>query len=260
MKKDVLRQWIVIVTFVIMIAANTVAEVLPLNGQTTKQISDSFQVIFVPAAYVFSIWGLIYLTQLAFTVYQALRKQRENPVLRKIGYLVVISNILNAGWIVLWHYNLYVLTMIVMVALLVTLILIYLQVNANKPKWNTLEPWFVRVPFSIYLGWISVATIANATALIYFLGYHPTGQISRIFTAVLLGVGVVLAGLMSWIRKDIAYPLVLIWAFVGLGVKWLGTYPSIVIVSFVASGIILLDILLSTFLKLKPAKKQQARK
>lgn len=254
MKKDVLRQWVVIVTFVIMIAVNTLAEVLPLNGQTTKQISDSFQVIFVPAAYVFSIWGLIYLTQLAFTVYQALPRQRDNPVLRKIGYLVVISNILNAGWIVLWHYNLYVLTMVVMVALLLTLIFIFLRVNATKPKWNSLESWLVRVPFSIYLGWISVATIANATALIYFLGWHPTGQISRILTAVLLGVGVALAGLMSWIRKDIAYPLVLIWAFVGLGVKWLGVYPSVVIVSFVASGIILVNILLSTFLKLKPAK------
>jgi hypothetical protein len=254
MKKDILRQWLVIVTLVIMIAVNTLAEVLPLNGQTTKEISDSFKVIFVPAAYVFSIWGLIYLTQLAFTVYQALPKQRENPILRKIGYLVVISNILNAGWIVLWHYNLYVLTMIVMVALLVTLILTYLRVNASKPKWNAVEPWFVRVPFSIYLGWISVATMANATALIFFLGYHPTGQVARIFTAVLLGVGVVLAGLMSWIRKDIAYPIVIIWAFVGLGVKWLGVYPSVVIVSFVASGIILLDMILASYLKLKPAK------
>jgi len=255
MKKDVLRQWIVIVTFVIMIAANTVAEVLPLNGQTTKQISDSFPVIFVPAAYVFIIWGVIYLALLGFSVYQALPKQRENPLLRKIGYLVVISNILNAGWIVLWHFNQYALTMIVMVALLVMLVLIYLRVNSTKPKRNTAEPWFVRVPFSIYLGWITVATIANATALIYFLGYHPAGQISRIFTVVLMGIGIVLAGLLSWGKKDIAYSLVLIWAFVGLGVKWLGVYPSIVIVSFVASGIILLDIILSNFVKMKPAKK-----
>jgi energy-converting hydrogenase Eha subunit E len=100
-----------------------------------------------------------------------------------------------------------------------------------------------------------VATIANATALIYFLGFQPTGQISRILTAVLVGVGVILAGIMSWTRKDIAYPLVLIWAYIGLGVKWLGIYPSIVIVSFVAAGIILVDILLSAFIKLKPAKK-----
>ena len=255
MKKDVLRQWVVIITFVIMIAANTVAEVLPLNGQTTKQISDSFNVIFVPAAYVFSIWGVIYLALLAFTIYQALPKQRENPKIRKIGYLFAISNIANAAWIVLWHYNLYVLTMIDMVVLLGLLILIYLRVNSSKPEWNTIEPWFVRVPFSIYLGWITVATIANATALIYFLGFHPSGQISRILTTGLLGVGVILAGLMSWTRKDIAYPLVLIWAFIGLGVKWLGTYPSIVIVSFIAAGIILLDIIPANFLKLKPAKK-----
>jgi hypothetical protein len=113
----------------------------------------------------------------------------------------------------------------------------------------------VRVPFSIYLGWISVATIANATALLYYLGFVPTNQISRILTVILLGVGVVLAGFMSWRRRDIAYALVLIWAFVGIGMKWMGTYSSIVIASFVAAGIILLDIVLVHVIKRKPAKK-----
>jgi translocator protein len=249
MKKDTLRQWVVIVTYVIMIAVNALAETLPFNGQTTKQISDSFKVIFVPAAYVFAIWGLIYLALLGFSVYQALPKQRQNPVLRKIGYLFAVTNLLNAGWIVLWHYNFYVLTMIVMLALLGLLSVIYLRVNEKPTKYNSLETWLVKIPFSIYLGWISVATIANATALFYYIGFRPGGTLSRLLTVGLMGVGVAIAGILSWTRKDIPYSLVLIWAFIGIGVKWMGVYPSVVISSFVAAGIILADILLSSFLK-----------
>jgi benzodiazapine receptor len=260
MKKDILRQWTVIVTYLIMIAANVLAEALPLNGQTTKQISDSFNVIFVPAGYVFSIWGVIYLALLAFTVYQALPKQRQNPIMRQIGYLFAISNLINAAWIVLWHFNLYLLTMVDMIALLVLLIIVYLKINRNKSKWNSAESWLVKVPFSIYLGWITVATIANATAVFANLGFAPTNYVSKIITVALLGIGVILAGSMSWLRKDFAYPLVLIWAFIGLGVKWMGTIPSIMIASFVAAGIIFLDLLLSLFLKQKPAMKRTQSK
>ena len=198
MKKDVVRQWIIILTFIVMIAANVLAEALPINGQTTAAISDSFKVVFVPAGYVFSIWGIIYLALLGFTIYQALPSKRTNPYLRKIGYLFAATNLLNAGWIVLWHFNLYLLTMLVMIALLVTLILIYLRLDIGKVKVSAAEKLLVHVPFSIYLGWITVATIANATALLKYLGWNGFGISGEIWTVILLGVGVVLAGILSW--------------------------------------------------------------
>jgi translocator protein len=245
MKKDIVRQWIIILTFIVMIAANVLAEALPINGQTTAAISDSFKVVFVPAGYVFSIWGIIYLALLGFTIYQALPSQRMNPGLRKIGYLFVVTNLLNAAWIVLWHYNLYLLTMVVMVALLATLIAIYLRLEIGKTKVDAAGKWLVQVPFSIYLGWISVATIANATALLKYLGWSGFGISGEIWTAILLGVGVVLAGILSWTRHDVPYALVLAWAFIGIAVKWQGAYPIVVVSAFIAAGIVLLDMVLA---------------
>jgi hypothetical protein len=247
MKKDIVRQWISVFTFIVMIAANVLAEALPINGQSTAAISDSFKVVFVPAGYVFSIWGIIYLALLAFTIYQALPSQKANPYLRKIGYLFAVSNLLNAAWIVLWHYNLYLLTMLVMIALLVTLIAIYLRLDIGKAKVSRTEKWLVNVPFSIYLGWITVATIANATALLKYLGWNGFGIGGEIWTVILLGVGVVLAGILSWTRRDVAYSLVLVWAFVGIAVKWQGVYPLVTISAFFAAGIVILDMVLAYY-------------
>lgn len=254
MKKDSVRQWITIFTFIIMIAANVLADALPINGQSTAAISNNFNVVFVPAGYVFSIWGIIYLALLAFTIFQALPSQKTNPTLRKIGYLFSASNLLNAAWIVLWHYNLYVLTMLVMIALLVVLIAIYLRLDIGKSKVSRSENWLVHVPFSIYLGWITVATIANATALLKYLGWNGFGISGEIWTVILLVVGVVLAGILSWTRRDIAYALVLVWAFIGIAVKWLGVYPLVTISAFSAAGIVFLDMVLSTLKKRNLAK------
>ena len=103
MKKDIVRQVVNLLATVATITINGLANALPLNGQTTGEISDRFDVYFVPAGYVFSIWGLIYLALSAFAVYQALPAQRENPHLRRIGYLFALSCVANSAWIFLWH-------------------------------------------------------------------------------------------------------------------------------------------------------------
>ena len=59
--KDTIRQITNLVTALIALAVNIMATTLPLNGQDTGAISDRFQVYFVPAGYVFSIWGVIYI-------------------------------------------------------------------------------------------------------------------------------------------------------------------------------------------------------
>src|SRR5210317_1147670 len=118
MNKDTLRQIIVVLSVLATIIVNGLASALPINGQTTGEISDSFDVFFVPAGYVFSIWGLIYLGLLAYAVYQALPAQAENPSLRSIGYLFVLSCLANIAWIFLWHYNQVALSVLAMLALL----------------------------------------------------------------------------------------------------------------------------------------------
>ncbi len=240
MKKDLFRQILIVITFLFTITANGLANALPLNGQTTGTISDSFNVVFVPAGYVFSIWGIIYLLLAGYTLYQALPSQRENPSLRRIGFLAALSNVLNGAWIFFWHFNLYVWTMVIMLALLATLIAIYLRLGIGTQKFTTTEKWLVSVPFSVYLGWITVATIANATALLKYSGWSGWGLDGQAWTVILLIAGVVISAAISLRHRDIGYALVLVWAFTGIAVKWLGVYPAVVISAFVAVGFVLL--------------------
>lgn len=220
MKKDILRQFFVIFTTVFTLALNGAANALPLNGRMTGEISDSFNVLFVPAGYVFSIWGLIYLGLTAFVVYHTLPSQRANPRLRKTGWWVVLSNLANGLWIYFWHFGNYPVTLVIMLVLLVALLAIYLGLNIGKTRFSNLEKWVVSIPFSIYLGWITVATIANATALFSYWGFDGAFLSPLAWTLVLLAAGVFIAGIMAFTRSDIAYLLVLVWAFAGISVRW----------------------------------------
>lgn len=219
MNRDIVRQSVNIFAVVATVVMNALANALPINGQTTGEIANRFDVYFVPAGYVFSIWGLIYVGLAAFAVYQALPSQRSNPRLRRIGYLFAWSSVANISWLLCWHYEFFALSMVAMVALLLLLIAIYLRLAGDRPSVSSVERWVVDVPFSIYLGWITVATIANATVLLAFLGWSGWGISAQAWTAIMLGAAVIIAFSMSLTQADIAYLLVLIWAFVGIAVK-----------------------------------------
>ncbi len=133
MRKDIIRQWVNLLAFGATFALNGLANALPLNGQSTGEISDRFQVYFVPAGYVFSIWGLIYLGLGAFAVYQALPAQREAPRLRRIGYLFALSCLANIAWLFLWHYEQFPLTLVAMLSLL-AIADRHLSAPRNRPR------------------------------------------------------------------------------------------------------------------------------
>ena len=131
MSKDTIRQYVNLLSVILALTVNILASTLPLNGQNTGEISDRFQVYFVPAGYVFSIWGLIYIGWIAFTIYQFQPAQKKNERLRRLGYLFALSNVANAAWLFCWHYNQFGLSVIVMLALLGLLIASYLRLNVN---------------------------------------------------------------------------------------------------------------------------------
>lgn len=256
MKKDVFRQIALVVTFLLMLAVNAMASIpstspnsiVPLGGKLTGAISDSYKVVFVPAGYVFSIWGVIYLGLLAFTIYHSLPSQRANPALRQIGWLAVLSNVLNGVWIVLWQFMHLYWTVPVMLGLLAVLMVIYIRLKIGKERPTRAQSWLVNLPFSIYFGWITIATIANITDFVYVankLQLHwaiLSDPNAEIWAIVLLAVGVVIAALMAFTRRDVSYLVVLIWAFAGIGQKWLsaGTHTPVVIAAFIAAGLVLL--------------------
>jgi len=253
MNKDTGRQLVNILAVIVTIGINGLANALPLNGQTTGEISDRFQVYFVPAGYVFSIWGLIYIGLVAFAVYQALPVQRENPRLRSIGYMFALSCLANIIWLFLWHYEIFPLTLVAMGALLLLLIAIYLRLDINRIQVPTGERWAVHVPFSIYLGWITVATIANVTSVLDYLHWSGWGISPEVWTVIMLTTGVAIASAVNLTRGDVAYMLVIMWAFSGIAVKHAGT-PMVATAAWVTTALVALMLVVGI-----PVKRRRER-
>lgn len=216
------RAYIVLLAALVTIAFNGLANALPLNGQNTGEISDRFQSLFVPAGYVFSIWGLIYLGLLVFSVYQVLPSHRENPRIQRVRGLFAVSCLANMSWLYLWHYEHFVPTILAMLVLLLSLVAIYLRLRIGREPVGAGEFWCVRVLFSTYLGWITVATVANISTVLVFLKWGGWGIGSEVWTLIMLSVAVGLSAVISLTRGDVAYPLVLMWAFAGIAIKHSG--------------------------------------
>jgi len=246
MNKNIIRQFLVILALVGVIVVNGLANALPLNGLQTGEISDRFTVYFVPAGYVFSIWGLIYLALIGYAVFQALPSQRANPRLQAIGYWFVLSCVANIVWLFLWHYEQFYWTLAAMLALLACLIVIYLRLDIGRGHPSTGERWLVEVPFSIYLGWITVATVANVTQLLYYLGWGGWGLPPESWFVLVLATVLVIAGLMAYTRRDVAYLLVLVWALAGIAIKH-AAVPLVTISTWIVTLLVLVFVIYSAF-------------
>ena len=238
MKRDIFRQLAVVFTTIYALVLNGAANALPLNGRNTASISDSFHVLFVPAGYVFSIWGLIYAALLAYTIYHSLPAHRANPRLRRTGWLVAASSLANGTWIYFWHFGYYALTLATMLVLLALLIAIYLRLGVGRTVFSSVERWTVAFMSSLYLGWITVATMANATALLSYAGWNGWGISDLAWTLILLAAGVVVAAIAALTRRDASYLLVLAWAFTGISVRWLDL-PVLNAAGFAAAALVL---------------------
>lgn len=245
--KDILRQVSVVLTILATIVVNGLANALPINGQNTGQISDRFQVYFVPAGYVFAIWGLIYLGLIAFAIFQALPSQRENPRLRATGWWIALGGLANIVWIFLWHYEQFPLTVIAMLVLLSSLIVTYLRLGIGRSAVTTGEIWAARLPFSIYLGWITVATVANVTALLDFLKWDGFGIAPEIWMGMVLLAVLVITVLMNFTRRDVAYAAVILWALAGIAIKH-AAIAAVAIPTWIIFGLVALTLVVAFFM------------
>ena len=142
------RQWLTVAAFAVTVIVNALANILPINGQQTGAISDRFEVFVIPAGYVFSMWGVIYLLLAAFTIDQARPSRADDATLRRLGYLPLLTGVLNTAWLLLFQYEVFVLTVPVMIGLLVTLIRINAITFADRRRLRDLGRWTIRLPFS----------------------------------------------------------------------------------------------------------------
>ncbi len=210
-----------IIGFILVLTLNGLANALPINGRTTGELSDLYPNLFVPAGFTFSIWGLIYLLLLGFTIFQAsglwkASASTANKAVETIGIWFFVSCLANASWILAWHYLQIELSVLIMLTILTSLIMIYRRLEIESGAPSSKELFLVHLPFSVYLGWITVATIANFTTLLVDQGLSGFWLGEMIWTCLMILVATGF-GIFFLLRKmDIPYALVLIWAFYGI--------------------------------------------
>jgi len=224
----------VAVSFLATVVVNYLAQSLPINGVTPGQVSDSLPNLFAPAGLTFSIWGVIYLLLAAFTVYQFDFRKKEGggSSLDRVRVVFIVSSLANIAWIFSWHYGIYPLSMLLMLVILISLIVI--NRTLDRKQLTGIEKVVVRLPFRLYFGWITIATVANATALLVSVGWDRFGFPEQAWTVLILLVAMAIGTVTMMTRKDIAYGLVLIWAYVGILIKhtssnaFAGAYPVVI--------------------------------
>jgi benzodiazapine receptor len=242
-------KWMNVLAFALTVAVNGLAgSTTILGGKLTSEISDANPTLITPAGYVFSIWGIIYVLLGIFVVYQALRSQTGKDYQGRIGWLFVLSSLLNIAWLFLWQFEYLSLSVVVMFMLLATLIAIYLRLNIGKSKVALREKLAVHVPFSVYLGWITIATIADVSVTLVSVKWDGFGISQETWATLIIVIALLITLLVIASRKDVAYGLVIIWALLGIAVKQSGnqniamtTETSAVVIAIALAAAILVS-------------------
>ena len=223
---------LVLFSYLLMIVVNALANILPINNLTTGKVSDSFPNLFAPTGLTFSIWGLIYLFLGIYSGYQLFSKKIYSKLSNQINTLFIISSFVNSAWIFAWHYKIIWLTVLLMLTLLFTLIKI--ADILNREHLSSTEKLLYKIPFGVYFGWITVATIANITGFLVSIGWNGFGLPDTTWMIIVLFVGL---GIAVWrMHKDsnLAYGLVPVWAYYGIWLKhtnldgFNNAYPTII--------------------------------
>ncbi|MFC1941398.1 hypothetical protein ACFLWL_03240 [Chloroflexota bacterium] len=232
------------------VVVNGLANALPLNNKTTGELSDQYPNLFVPAGLTFSIWGVIYILLAIFVIYGLIISVKNNTqktaFIENIGILFFISSLANIGWIFAWHYEILPLSLVLMLVILGSLITIYLRLRIGKSDSTLSERYLVHLPFSVYLGWITIATIANVTAVLVDINWHTFGLGEQFWAVAVIIVGIAIALSVLFTRKDIFYCLVVDWALLGILLKRLTDstpVQSVIIISIIGMALISVGII-----------------
>ena len=253
-KSTVVRQIVTLASIVAAFAMNVVANINPPNGLSIGEISNRFfsDVLITPANYAFAVWGIIYLGLISFGIYQALPAQRSNPLLRKIGYKIAIASLSQIVWVICFLYRQYAFSFVAMLGILFSLIGAYLSLPF--PRTTRQQKWLIRMPISIYLSWIVLATILNGAITLKSWQWSGWGINPGVWTIGMLLIAAFITHLVTIPRLDFAYALVFVWGTVAIAVKNLDRF----IISGTAIGLsIALVILLLSFSFYTPIEQGQ---
>ena len=254
MNRNIVIKIAAVVAYVAMVAVNAAANILPINNITTGAVSDSYPNLFAPAGITFSIWGLIYLLLGAYSVFQFVTKKdsKTQHFIETVSIYFILTSLINAVWIFAWHYRIIWLTVVLMLSLLICLIKIADVIQ--KEKLTKQEKWLIKVPFGVYFGWITIATIANITAFLVSIGWNGFELPDSTWMIIILIVGFVICSLTMLRYNNVAYGLVPVWAYGGILLKhtsptgFNNAYPYVIITT---SSLLVVLLLVNGYLLLK---------
>jgi hypothetical protein len=219
--QDLIRQIITLAAIIAAFAINAISNIFPVGGQSIGEISNTVfrDVLIIPANYAFAIWGLIYLGLFALGIYQLLPSQREDAGLRQAGYPIVVASIAQCVWVYLFLLRLFVPSILAMLVIALSLITAYLSLGIAINPVSRIKKWLVHLPISIYIGWISVASIVNVACALYSQNWGGWGISGELWAVIMVIVATGLGFTLLLRRQDIAYPGVIIWAITAVAVK-----------------------------------------
>lgn len=244
-----MKKILIVLSYIVMITTNALANILPINGENTGVISDSYPNLFAPAGYTFSIWGVIYIL-LGILVFYLVRQKTIDKdtervkALSNISTWFILSSFANAVWILTWHYRMIGISVVIMLIILVSLILMMREVIKTSLLKSDIV--WMKPPIGVYFGWITVATVANITTFLVSIQWDGFGISEEIWMIGILIVSALIAcAAMLWSRCG-AYGLVIIWAYIGIWSKHTSEtgfdrqYGGVLITLYVTLAIIIL--------------------
>jgi len=218
-KPTVVRQIITLLSIVAAFGVNVLANVNPPNGLSIGAISNKFfgDILITPANYAFAVWGIIYLGMISLGIYQVLPAQRNNPLFRQIGYKIAIASLAQIVWVACFLYRQYSLSFFAMLGILLPLIGAYLCLPF--PRIAGLQKWLVRTPISIYLSWITLATILNGAIALQSSEWSGWGINTEAWTIIMLLIAAFITHLVTIPRLDFPYAMVFIWGLIAIAIR-----------------------------------------
>ena len=230
------------------LSVNSLANILPINGMNTGEVSALYPSLFTPAGFTFSIWSVIYLLLIGFVIAQF--SIQSKPYFTELSLWLLATCIFNMSWILVWHYQLVYASVLIMLLLLFSLTKIFLLIQQNKlTTWK--EKFFIKLTFTFYLSWICVATIANISALLVSLAWEGGFLSPSSWTITMISVASLVGIFITERYRDPAFLLVLIWAFFGIYRKWSGTENNPIAIAALAELILLAILFIFFQLRIK---------
>ncbi len=208
-----------LVVYVGMLVLNMLANSLPLGGRTTGAVSDRYPSLFTPSGITFSIWGLIYII-LGVALFMLVldRYHLSASLNRWLMVLFIMSCLFNMLWLLMWHFDHIVFSTIVMVFLFAVLLLMFIMVPSDA--------FWLKVAFSLYVAWISIALIANVTIMLVALDIPRLGLSDVFWLIVVLIIGLGIGFVTVYHMRDVVFGLVFIWAYGGILLRHLSNQPT----------------------------------